>query len=253
MLYNIKIFYLSLLFYFLSAYSLVRKSFPYLKRWLLLASVCGGLYFVARYKESSNLALVSLFEITFFYAWLMGILYVILVKHELPKIIQGIFLFLIYAILLWGLFLDKSISLLNPALRSHWLLIHVPSAILSYGTFTFSFAISLYYIAARKKAVSLNYLAAFNFRLIIFGVILLGICIVTGAIWAKQAWGRFWSGDPKETWALFTFIIYAMIIPARKILKLSPLGQAVISIIGFTAMLATFFGVNLLFNSHHAY
>lgn len=250
---DIFFFNLSLLFYFLSAYFFIRESFFRSKQWLLVASIFGGLFLVTRYKESSYLPIISLFEIIFFYAWIMGILYLILVKIELAKFIQGIFLFIIYSILIWTFFLDKSISTLNPVLRSPWLAIHVPSAILSYSAFTLSFAISLYYIFVRRKNRSVSGLDIFNFRLIISGVILLGICIITGAIWAKQAWQRFWSGDPKEIGALFTFIIYGGIILIRKFLKLTPLWQAIFSIVGFLVMLFTFFGVNLFLTSHHAY
>lgn len=208
---------------------------------------------MARYKESSYLPFISLFEITFLYAWMMGLLYIILMRIGLAKFIQGIFLFIIYGILIWDFFLDKSIGALNPALKSFWLAIHVPSAILGYGAFALSFAVSLYYILVYKKNRPLSHLEIFNSRLIISGTILLGICIITGGIWAKSAWGKFWSWDPKEIWALITFMVYTAAIVIRKVFKVGSRWQAFISIAGFLAMLFTFFGINLFFASHHAY
>ncbi|MBF0486050.1 MAG: cytochrome c biogenesis protein CcsA, partial [Candidatus Omnitrophica bacterium] len=66
-------------------------------------------------------------------------------------------------------------------------------------------------------------------------------------------WGRYWSWDPKETWALITFIIYSGAVVMHRVFKIKPFWQAVVSVSGFCAMLFTFFGVSLLMASHHAY
>ena len=253
-------FYICLLLYLLSAYFFAayiikrrRKFFSYFKQWLFVASLSGTFFLLIRYRETSYLPLVSLFEITFFYAWIMSIFYLIFVKKNMARFIQGLALFIIYAILIWDFFLDKSIGPLNPLLDSFWLGIHVPTAILSYSAFALSFTISLYYIYAERGGRPLSHLDALSQGLIMAGVILLGVCIVTGAIWAKSAWGRFWSWDPKETWALITFMIYGCVVLIRKVLNWSLRRQAFLSMFGFIAVLFTFFGVSLIFNSHHAY
>lgn len=275
MSYNTVFFYVTLTLYFFSAslftaYLIMRRNylFSYFKQWLLIASISGAFFFLIRYRESGYLPLVTLFEITFFYAWITTIVYIIFVKKEMARFIQGVTLLIIYALLIWNIFMDKGIYPLNPLLNSFWLGIHVPTAILSYSAFTLSFAISLYYVYAEWRdrsldpslkrngkvyPLGLNRLESFNAWFIRGGVVLLGLCIITGAIWAKSAWGAFWSWDPKETWALITFMIYGSVITMREVLKLSSRWQAYFSILGFIVVLLTFFGVNLFFSSHHAY
>ncbi|MBF0484861.1 MAG: cytochrome c biogenesis protein CcsA, partial [Candidatus Omnitrophica bacterium] len=131
--------------------------------------------------------------------------------------------------------------------------IHVPSIILSYSAFGISFAVSVYYIFADLNKKTVSHLEKFNSGLILVGTILLGFGIVTGSIWAHTAWGNYWSWDPKETWALVTFIIYGVAVLLRKVFKIKPFWEAVVSVCGFLAMLFTFFGVSLLLASHHAY
>lgn len=260
MAYSIVFFYVSLSLYFLSASLftayLIKKNpgfFSYFKQWLLIASISGGFFFLTRYREAGHLPLVTLFEITFFYAWMISVFYLIFVKKDMARFIQGLSLAIICAILVWGIFLDKGIYALNPLLNSFWLGIHVPSAILGYSAFALSFVVSLYYVFAEREKSSLNRLAGFNAGLIAGGLVFLGICIATGSIWAKSAWGRFWSWDPKETWALITFVIYGSSVLARKVFRLNPRRQALFSVAGFLVMLFTFFGINLVSSSHHAY
>lgn len=260
MFYNIIFFYISLILYLVSAiffttYLILKKEngFLYFKHWLLVACISGAFFFLIRYREAGYLPLVTLFEITFFYAWMISIFYKIFVKFEMARFIQGVTLLIIYAILIWNIFLDKSIYPLNPLLDSFWLGIHVPTAILSYSAFALSFTISLYYIYTERKKRPLRRFASLNSGLIMGGTMLLAVCIITGAIWAKSAWGKFWSWDPKETWALITFIIYASAVAAKKVLKLNLRGQAYFSIFGFSAVLFTFFGVGLFLTSHHSY
>jgi len=201
----------------------------------------------------SYLPLVSLFEITFFYGWLLAAAYLVFVKEGMGRFIQALMLFIFNGIFFIDLFLEKKILPLNPLLDSWWLGIHVPACMLSYSAFGLSFAISLYVIIAALKGKHYDALDRLNGSFILAGVLLLGIGIVTGSIWARTAWGTYWSWDPKETWALITFIIYAIAALVRKIVKSKPVMQAYVSVGGFLAMCFTFFGVSLLLASHHAY
>jgi ABC-type transport system involved in cytochrome c biogenesis permease subunit len=257
---NLIFFYICFSFYiltagFLAAYLVTEKEelFSYCRQWLFVASLAGVFFLVIRYRELAHLPLVSLFEITFFYAWVIGIFYLIFIKKNMARFIKVLGLLIIYAILIWNVFLDKRGYPLNPLLRSFWLGIHVPAAIFSYAAFALAFVISIYYLYAKKRGQAKECLETANSNLITFGVILLGIGIFTGAVWAKSAWGRFWSWDPKETWALITFLIYAGVILIRRLLKSSYAWQAMLSILGFVAVLFTFFGVNLIITSHHSY
>ncbi len=260
MLFNTIFFYITILFYGVSAiffilYALKDKeavSF-YSHQWLMVSVLSGAFSFILRYKEGGHLPLATLYEITFFYAWMISLLQAIFIKKDMPKAVHLI-TFAIAAILYFSnIFMDQMIHPLNPQLKSYWFAIHVPVAMLSYGAFALSFAISIYYLFASSKGKELKRIVKLNYGLISIGAFLLGVCIVTGGIWAVSAWGQFWSWDPKETWALITFIIYAGAALAGGVFKIDPKWQAWISIAGFCAMLLTFFGVSLWMASHHAY
>ncbi|MBF0384285.1 MAG: cytochrome c biogenesis protein CcsA [Candidatus Omnitrophica bacterium] len=260
MQYNILFFYTSAFFYLIGTvlYLLfVSKKqpvfFTYSKQWLIVALTAGFFYLIIRYREQGHLPMVSLFEITYFYAWLLSAVYIIFIKENTGKIIQGLAFLLFDIILIYDLTLDKTIQPLNPLLKSFWLGIHVPAIILSYSAFGISFAISVYSIIAEKRGKDTKGLQPLNSGLIIFGVILLFFGIATGSIWAHTAWGTYWNWDPKETWALITLIIYALAVILEKAFKLKHFWLSVISVVGFLAMLTTFFGVSLFMVSHHAY
>lgn len=260
MLYNEIFFYACVFFYFVAtaffiAYLFKREAalFGYSKQWFSVGFVAGVFFFFIRYRELGFLPLVTLFEITFFYAWLSSGVYILFVKETMGRLVPGLVIFIFDGIFLIDLFLDKTLHLLNPLLNSFWLGIHVPAVIVSYSAFGLSFAISVYYLIAQKKGKPVRQLDSLNRGLILTGVVLLGVGIVTGAIWAHSAWGRYWNWDPKETWALITFLIYGFCAVARPVFKFSPGWLAVLSIAGFLAMLFTFFGVSLLLASHHAY
>jgi len=86
--------------------------------------------------------------------------------------------------------------------------------------------------------------------MVTFGFLFLSIGIITGAVWANSAWGSYWSWDPKETWSLITWFIYATLLHARMMRGWHGRRIAYLSIIGFMAVLFTYFGVNLLPGLH---
>jgi len=89
-----------------------------------------------------------------------------------------------------------------------------------------------------------------NHQMVMFGFLFLSIGIITGAVWANSAWGSYWSWDPKETWSLITWFIYATLLHARMVRGWHGKRIAYLSIIGFMAVLFTYFGVNLLPGLH---
>jgi len=108
---------------------------------------------------------------------------------------------------------------LVPALKSTWLLIHVTSAIISYGAFTINFALSiicLLRIKGRLKNLpSANRIDEFSYKVVLFAFPIWTFAVISGAIWAESAWGRYWGWDPKETWAFITWVAYAAYLHAR--------------------------------------
>ncbi|MCK4548094.1 MAG: c-type cytochrome biogenesis protein CcsB [Candidatus Eisenbacteria sp.] len=146
-----------------------------------------------------------------------------------------------------------------PALQSYWLTIHVVTCFLAYAAFAISFVTSIIYLSsgADRKAeqgkMSKTTLEEINYNTATVGFLMLTIGIVTGAVWANYAWGSYWSWDNKETWSLITWFIYAALLHARLVASLKGKWMAILSIVGFGAVLFTFFGVNYLLPGLHSY
>ena len=151
-----------------------------------------------------------------------------------------------------------------PALRSYWLAVHVSAAVIAYGSFAISFAVSIAYLLKDKKEVdfhsrlntqlpALKVLDDISYQLIFVGLPFLTIMLVTGAVWAEYAWGAFWSWDPKETWALITWLVYAAYLHTRFLKGFKGKRAAWLSVLGFVAVIFTFFGVSYLLPGMHSY
>jgi cytochrome c-type biogenesis protein CcsB len=154
---------------------------------------------------------------------------------------------------------------LVPALKSWWLVIHVAAAIICGGAFTVAAAISVLYLwrerAERKGKVTgivaslpdASRLDTLSYRILAFAFPLWTFAVISGAIWAENAWGRYWGWDPKETWAFITWVIYAGYLHARSTAGWRGRRAAYISLLGFASFLINYFGVNIFVNSLHSY
>lgn len=154
---------------------------------------------------------------------------------------------------------------LMPALQSDWLTIHVITAMVSYGGFALAFGTSIMFLIKHsmennnsksnfnKRMPSLDILDDIGYKAIAIGFPLLSIVIISGAIWAEYAWGRYWSWDPKETWSLITWFVYAGALHARFVRGWGGKRIAWIAIIGFISVVFTYFGVNFLLAGLHSY
>ena len=174
------------------------------------------------------------------------------------------FLLLIFVVMTMGSN-EKIIQAIPPALKSHWLTFHVVTAIFSYGAFAVSFGLGLMFLLKTYFGENSNitglvsrfpdakFLDELAYKLITFGFSFLTLVIVTGAIWANYAWGTYWSWDPKETWSLITWIIYAGYLHARLMYDWKGKRAAWLAVLGFTSVLFTFFGVNYLLPGLHSY
>jgi cytochrome c-type biogenesis protein CcsB len=152
---------------------------------------------------------------------------------------------------------------LIPALQSNWLAIHVITCFLGYAAFAIAFGISIAYMIQAKgksspRAIiswlpSSQTLDEINYKAIAIGFPMLTLGIITGAAWASYAWGSYWSWDPKETWSLITWFIYAAFLHARYTHEWRGRKTALLSIVGFGAVIFTYFGVNFLLSGLHSY
>jgi ABC-type transport system involved in cytochrome c biogenesis permease subunit len=143
---------------------------------------------------------------------------------------------------------DSAIKPLMPALRSNWLTFHVLSCFLGYGAFAVGAAASIGYLITGKDAFD-----DATARTISFGFLFLTVGIIAGAVWANSAWGTYWSWDPKETWSLITWLIYAVFLHCRFLRGWKGKRAAWISVLGFASVIFTYFGVNYLLSGLHSY
>ena len=216
-----------------------------------------------RWVESYRLGMghapmTNMYESLIFFAWSIVLAYLIL-EVRYPH--QGLgaavtpFAFLAMAYASFGT--NTDIRPLIPALKSNWLIAHVVTCFLGYAAFAVSCGASIIYLTRRKDDSGLlpaaKVLDVIIYRTVLIGFLLLTAGIATGAVWADQAWGRYWSWDPKETWSLITWFVYAMLIHVRLVRGWQGRRIAWISIVGFGAVLFTYFGVNYLLAGLHSY
>ena len=154
---------------------------------------------------------------------------------------------------------------LVPALKSWWLVIHVSAAVVCGGAFTVAAGVTALFLwrerAERKGRVTGNVarlpaaarLDTLAYRILAFAFPLWTFAVIAGAIWAENAWGRYWGWDPKETWAFITWVIYAGYLHARATAGWRGRRAAYIALLGWVSFLINYFGVNLFVNSLHSY
>ena len=140
-----------------------------------------------------------------------------------------------------------------PALQSSWLVLHVTLSFIGESFFVLAFVCSIYYLVSRSKERRQR-LDRLTYTTIAIGYpIFTAGALVFGAIWAQSAWGSYWSWDPKETWALITWLVYTAYLHTRLVKKLRGRISAILSIVGFAFTIFTFFGVNYLLAGLHSY
>ncbi|MDA7817485.1 cytochrome c biogenesis protein CcsA [Sulfurimonas sp.] len=173
-------------------------------------------------------------------------------------ILSGLILFVAH--LNW---MDPQVTNLVPVLNSYWLSIHVAIITGSYGFLglgaLLGFVTILLFVLKNEKndkhiSYSIKELNAINEMSLIIGVFLLTFGNFLGGVWANESWGRYWGWDPKETWALVTILVYAVVIHLRFVKSLyTEFNFSVISLLSFTSVLMTYFGVNYYLAGMHSY
>ena len=208
--------------------------------------------------------LSNLFESLVFFAWTIVLLYLIVEKRFGVRALGVIVAPLAYLTLAYASLHADEIQPLMPALQSNWLHAHVITCFIGYAAFAVAFITSIIYLVkaggGKGRAAAegdlfpgADVLDELTYKVIAVGFPLLTIGIVTGAAWAQYAWGSYWSWDPKETWSLIVWFIYAAYLHARIARGWRGKRAAVLSIIGFAATLFCYLGVNLFLSGLHSY
>jgi cytochrome c-type biogenesis protein CcsB len=209
----------------------------------------------------------NMYEFSITGALVASIVFLVLARTAVGRVVSVWAVLLIFVTVgLASTVLYVSPGPLQPALQSYWLVVHVGCAVLAFGLFTVGAVVSALQIASERAAdrgrtsgfgaslpdsVSLDRLAyrltAIAFPIWTFGPLILG------AIWAEVSWGRYWGWDPKEVWALITWLAYAAYLHARATAGWKGSKASVVALIGYATVLFSYFGVNILFNGLHSY
>ena len=208
--------------------------------------------------------LSNLYESLIFFSWTIVLLYLIIewrIKNKNLGAFVIPFAFFSITFASFSPNVNARIQPLIPALQSNWLISHVITCFFGYAALTIACGLGIMYLL---KGLERTEKPRLFFRLlpgreildeliyhsVVIGFIFLTLGIITGSVWAYSAWGSYWSWDPKETWSLITWLIYAAMLHSRFVRGWKGKRMAIMSLIGFASVLFTYFGVNYLPGLH---
>ena len=269
---NILLFKIALLVYFVATVFFLidvltrREKFGKVARWVLIGGFVVHLHaLVFRYFEAGQTPVANLHEALSFFAWtIVGIYLLFDLRYRLA--ILGAFIGpLAVVLMIIGSAVPKQVQPPNPLLDSWWFPVHVSLAFLGYAVFALAAMAGIIYLLQERmlkskkfsslyhRLPSLEILDNINYRCLTFGFPLMTMGIITGAVWANNAWGGYWRWDPKETWALITWFLYAALLHGRLSIGWRGRRAAIFAIIGFACLLFSLLAVNLLMSAEHSF
>ncbi len=233
----------------------------------LLINTAGiGLRWIESHQMGIGYApLSNMYESLVFFSWSIAVFYLGL-EHKYKNRFLGAFAMpFAAAAMLLAEMKNPEIRPLVPALQSNWLIAHVVTCFIGYAAFAVASGFGLVYLLKDGKKArgtegrflsqlpSLRTLDDIMHKTLIIGFLWLTAGIITGAIWANSAWGTYWSWDPKETWSLITWFVYATALHARFTRGWGGSRIAWFAIVGFVSVMFTYYGVNYLLSGLHSY
>ncbi len=243
-----------------------KKRVRTIARWILVASgVLQTAYLLSRYLLTGYAPVTSLHEAVAFFAWASTWAYLSFRWRYTVKNFGTFVSLLIFILLVISASVSRKTEPLVPALKSLWLPVHAGVSLISYGFLALAFCGGLMYLLQERelkskrfgyffsRLPSLDALDQLNSHCLTTGFLFLTIGIVTGTMWAHQAWGTYWQWDPKETWSLITWFIYLIQVHQRITVGWRGKRAAVMAIFGFCAVLFTLWGVTFLLGGVHSY
>ncbi len=237
---------------------------------VLVQTVALGLRWQESYQIGIGHApLTNMYESLVFFAWCTTLFYIFMEFKFKARVIGAFVMPFAFTAMAYASFakgINQQISPLIPALQSNWLIAHVMTCFIGYGAFAVAGGLGMMYLL-KKSAVThgraettltgglpeLKVIDDLTHKTIVFGFMWLSAGIITGAVWANEAWGTYWSWDPKETWSIITWFVYASTLHARFTRGWSGSRIAWLAIIGFVSVFFTYFGVNFLLSGLHSY
>ncbi len=222
-------------------------------------------YLVLRLVVSGHTPVASSHEAVSFFAWSLSVAYLLFRWRYRVKNFAAFVTPLIMLLMVVALVVPSRIVELPPALQSWWLPVHGMIALLANAFLALAFCGGIMYLLHEReikgkrmgffseRLPSLEALDNLNQHCLTIGFPLLTLGIISGSLWARQAWGAFWQWDPKETWSLITWLIYAAMMHQRFTVGWRRRRAAIMAIVGFCAVLFTLWGVNLFLGGAHSY
>ena len=256
-------------FLYLAAWVFHKKQINNWASWAVVVGIAGNTAgFVLRWVESYQLGigripLSNLYESLVFFSLMIAVIYFVIEGKYGYRVIGAFamplaFLSMAYASLSPNI--SDTIQPLLPALKSNWLTVHVVTCFIGYAAFAIAFGLALMYLVKKTDVDHENTILSrvphrrildeLNHQMVLFGFLFLSAGIISGAVWANSAWGRYWGWDPKETWSLITWFVYATLLHVRFMRGWRGKRIAIFSMVGFAAVLITYFGVNYLPGLH---
>lgn len=240
------------------------------------ASAMGLIGLMVRWRESymihadvGHIPVSNLYEVFILFCLITALLYLYYEQRYRTRQMGGFVLLVIAAavgFILWYTFGRGAheIQPLVPALQSYWMKIHVPANFIGYGAFALSAMVGVVYLLRTRlersgtsriagRLPTHDQLDDVMYKSIALGFAFFTIATVLGAMWAAEAWGGYWSWDPKETWALIVWLNYAAWLHMRLTKGLRGTPMAWWSIIGLFITLFAFLGVNVFLSGLHSY
>lgn len=228
---------------------------------LLILAFCFNLAMVAtRSIEAGHPPFSNLYESLVFYACCTAFIYIVFEFVYNFRIVGALAAVLSMLILFYATLQDETIRPIMPALKSNWMLIHVVTYMLGYAAFGIAFVTSIIFLATKlftkqtkddagaegKEILPRNF-DKLSYKIVAFGFPFLTLGMVTGAVWAKKAWGDYWSWDPKETWSLITWLAYLVYLHTPLVLPKMNINKSKASVMLAIWLLIAFGIVNFTF------
>jgi len=219
----------------------------------------------ARGIRAGNIPVTNFAESLSFLVWITALASLLLIVRLQMAVIGAYVMPAVAIVLGAAAFEMKGGRLVLPhSLQSVWLPIHVTLAILGYSLFVLAASVSIVYLAyesrlkskrpvahERERMPSLEKLDRINYQLLRWGFLMLSLAIISGAIWAAATWGHFWSWEPKESWSLVIWILYAGLLESRLTVGWRGRRAAALTIVVFAVLVSSFLGVSLMYPGKH--
>lgn len=238
----------------------LRRAGPVL---LAVAAALHAIEILVRSVSVGHIAVTSFDEGLSFLAWTLSVIFLFVDRGRSLSVLGAVIAPLAFLLTLLAYSIASGTSDLPPVLRSAWLPVHVTLAFLGNAVFALAFATSLVYLFEDRRLKTkrpprrgrlfppLEKLDRLNHRLLAWGFPFLTLGILSGAIWAHFAWGRFWSWEARETWSFLIWLLYAALIHGRVAGGWRGRRAATLTIVGFALLAMSFVSVNFFFPGRH--